>query len=150
MEKRKEYGFRDEILCPKCESDDLDCDDAPEKAKCLTCGLEFTIRQVAVWEERIRFATPMSWKQVKSVLEISQTSRRQGVKMSNRITEDKYPQWEALVGMTIKRVVCGRWPYEDFYYWELEDATKTLHKLEFSSHEGATVILDGIEIGDVG
>jgi hypothetical protein len=51
MEKRKEYAEGEIIDCPRCGSDDLDCDEAPNKAKCLTCGLEFTVRQVAVWEE---------------------------------------------------------------------------------------------------
>jgi transcription elongation factor Elf1 len=51
MEKRKEYAEGEIITCPKCGGDDLDYEEAPDKAKCLTCGLEFTIRQVAVWEE---------------------------------------------------------------------------------------------------
>jgi len=51
MEKRKEYAEGEIITCPKCGGDDLDCEDAPEKGRCLTCGLEFTIRQVAIWEE---------------------------------------------------------------------------------------------------
>jgi len=51
MEKRKEYAESEIITCPECGSDDLDYEDAPELAKCLTCGLEFTIRQVAVWED---------------------------------------------------------------------------------------------------
>jgi len=51
MEKRKEYAEGEIIDCPRCSGDDLDCEEAPDKAKCLTCGLEFTIRQVAVWEE---------------------------------------------------------------------------------------------------
>jgi len=51
MEKRREYAEGEIIDCPRCGGDDLDCEEAPDKAKCLTCGLEFTIRQVAVWEE---------------------------------------------------------------------------------------------------
>jgi len=51
MEKRKEYAEGEIITCPRCGGDDLDCEEAPDQAKCLTCGLEFTIRQVAVWEE---------------------------------------------------------------------------------------------------
>ena len=51
MEKRKEYTEGEIIDCPRCGGDDLDCEEAPDKGKCLTCGLEFTIRQVAVWEE---------------------------------------------------------------------------------------------------
>jgi len=59
MEKRKEYAEGELLTCPRCGGDDpvsstgqaLDCEEAPDKAKCLTCGLEFTIRQVAVWEE---------------------------------------------------------------------------------------------------
>jgi len=51
MEKRREYAEGEIINCPRCSGDDLDCEEAPDKAKCLTCGLEFTIRQVAVWEE---------------------------------------------------------------------------------------------------
>ena len=48
MEKRKEYAEGEIITCPKCGSDSLDCEDAPDRVKCLTCGLEFTIKQVAV------------------------------------------------------------------------------------------------------
>jgi len=51
MEKRKEYAEGEIITCPKCGGDDLDCADVPEKGRCLTCRLEFTIRQVAIWEE---------------------------------------------------------------------------------------------------
>ena len=51
MEKHKEYAEGEIITCPKCGGDDLDYEEAPDKAKCLACGLEFTIRQVAVWEE---------------------------------------------------------------------------------------------------
>ena len=51
MEKRKEYAEGKIISCPKCESDDLDWEEAPPKVRCNTCGLEFSIRQVAVWEE---------------------------------------------------------------------------------------------------
>ena len=51
VEKRREYAEGEIIDCPRCGGDDLDCEEAPDKAKCLTCGLEFTIRQVAVWEE---------------------------------------------------------------------------------------------------
>ena len=51
VEKRKEYAEGEIITCPKCGGDDIDCDEAPDKGKCLTCGLEFTVRQVAVWEE---------------------------------------------------------------------------------------------------
>ena len=51
MEKRKEYAEGEIIDCPRCGGDDIDCEEAPDKGKCLTCGLEFTIRQVAIWEE---------------------------------------------------------------------------------------------------
>jgi len=51
MEKRKEYAEGEIINCPRCDGDDIDCEEAPDKAKCLTCGLEFTIRQVAIWED---------------------------------------------------------------------------------------------------
>ena len=51
MEKRKEYAEGEVISCPKCGGDDLDYEEAPDQAKCNTCGLEFSIRQVAVWEE---------------------------------------------------------------------------------------------------
>jgi ribosomal protein L37E len=50
MEKRKEYAKDEPITCPRCGSDDLECE-APDKGRCLTCGLEFVIRQVAVWNE---------------------------------------------------------------------------------------------------
>jgi len=51
MEKRKEYAEGEIITCPRCSGDGLDCEEVPDKAKCLTCGLEFAIRQVAVCEE---------------------------------------------------------------------------------------------------
>ena len=51
MEKRREYAEGEIITCPRCGGDDLDCEEAPDQGKCLTCGLEFTVRQVAVWEE---------------------------------------------------------------------------------------------------
>lgn len=50
-EKRKEYGVLEIITCPKCGSDEIDYDDAPEKAKCNSCETEFTLKTVAVWEE---------------------------------------------------------------------------------------------------
>ncbi len=51
MEKRHEYATGEIITCPKCGRDDLDTDDCPESGKCLSCGLEFTTRTVAIWEE---------------------------------------------------------------------------------------------------
>ena len=51
MEKRREYKEGDIIVCPKCGSDDVDYDEAPAHAKCQSCGLEFEIRTVAVWNE---------------------------------------------------------------------------------------------------
>jgi len=55
VEKRKEYADGEIISCPKCSSDDLEPIDpssiTPDRGKCKSCGLEFTIRQVAVWEE---------------------------------------------------------------------------------------------------
>jgi len=51
VENRHEYADGEIISCPKCGSDDLDCEEAPDRGKCNSCGLEFTIRQVAVWEE---------------------------------------------------------------------------------------------------
>jgi transcription initiation factor TFIIIB Brf1 subunit/transcription initiation factor TFIIB len=51
MEKRKEYDEGDIIFCPRCESDDLDTDEAPGHAKCNKCGLEMTAKTVVIWEE---------------------------------------------------------------------------------------------------
>jgi transcription elongation factor Elf1 len=51
MEKRKEYAEGEIITCPRCGEDNIDCEEAPDRGKCLTCGLEFTVRQVAIWEE---------------------------------------------------------------------------------------------------
>ena len=51
MEKRREFAEGEQLCCPKCESDDVDYDDAPEVAKCNACGQKFSIRQVVVWEE---------------------------------------------------------------------------------------------------
>ena len=50
MEHRREYERGEIVNCPKCDSDDLDCD-SPEKAKCNQCGVEFELRTVAVWDE---------------------------------------------------------------------------------------------------
>ena len=52
MEKRKEYAEGEIITCPRCDGVDLDYEDAPDPAKCNTCGLKFTLRQVAIWEEK--------------------------------------------------------------------------------------------------
>ena len=55
MEKRREYDDGEIIYCPKCESDDIKPLDpssiTPENGKCNSCGLEFTIKRVAVWKE---------------------------------------------------------------------------------------------------
>jgi hypothetical protein len=51
VEKRKEYAEGEIVTCPKCCGDDIECEEAPYRNKCLTCGLEFAIRIVAVWEE---------------------------------------------------------------------------------------------------
>ena len=51
MEKRKEYAEGETISCPKCGSDDLDCEEAPDCGKCNSCKLEFSLRTVLVWEE---------------------------------------------------------------------------------------------------
>jgi transcription elongation factor Elf1 len=51
MEKRKEYAEGDIMDCPRCGGVDVDYEEAPDHAKCNTCGLEFTIRTVAIWEE---------------------------------------------------------------------------------------------------
>lgn len=54
MERRKEYEKDEIIACPKCGSEAVYYDQAPEIVKCESCGLEFEIRQVAVWQD----ATP--------------------------------------------------------------------------------------------
>jgi len=55
VEKRHEYADGEIITCPKCGSDDLEPFEpssvTPDRVKCNSCGLIFTIRQVAVWEE---------------------------------------------------------------------------------------------------
>ena len=54
MEKRHEYADGETITCPECGSDDLEPIDpsyiTPDKGKCNACGLEFNIRQVAIYE----------------------------------------------------------------------------------------------------
>ena len=52
MEKRKEYAEGEIITCPRCDGVDLDYEDAPDLAKCNTCGLKFALRQIAIWEEK--------------------------------------------------------------------------------------------------
>jgi len=55
VEKRHEYADGEIITCPKCGSDGLEPFEpssvTPDRVKCNSCGLIFTIRQVAVWEE---------------------------------------------------------------------------------------------------
>ena len=51
MEKRKEFAEGEHVVCPKCGSDDLDYEEAPDFAKCNACGQTFTIRTVLIWEE---------------------------------------------------------------------------------------------------
>jgi transcription elongation factor Elf1 len=50
-EMRKEYKEDDIKTCPRCGSDDVDYDEAPGHAKCQSCGLEFEIRTVVIWNE---------------------------------------------------------------------------------------------------
>lgn len=51
VEKHKEYAEGEIITCPKCDSIDVDYDDAPGHAKCNSCGQEFSIKTVVIWEE---------------------------------------------------------------------------------------------------
>ena len=51
VEKRKEYAEGDIMTCPRCDSDDVDYDEAPNRARCQSCGLEFEIRTVTIWSE---------------------------------------------------------------------------------------------------
>ena len=51
MEKRKEYDEDDIIVCPKCDSDDVDYSDVPSRGKCQSCGLEFQVKTVLIWNE---------------------------------------------------------------------------------------------------
>ncbi len=51
MEKRKEYDEGDTIVCPKCDSDDVDYSEAPGGGKCQSCGLEFQVKTVLIWNE---------------------------------------------------------------------------------------------------
>jgi len=50
-EKRKEYAEGEPITCPKCGGDDMDYEEAPNYAKCNSCGQEFEIRTLLVWVE---------------------------------------------------------------------------------------------------
>ena len=49
--KRKEYDEGDTIVCPKCDSDDVDYSEAPGWGKCQSCGLEFQVKTVLIWNE---------------------------------------------------------------------------------------------------
>jgi transcription elongation factor Elf1 len=51
MERRKEYAEDDIIVCPKCDSDDVDYSEAPGWGKCQSCGLEFEVKTVLIWNE---------------------------------------------------------------------------------------------------
>lgn len=37
------------VSCPKCDSNDLECEDTPEKLECQSCGLDFTVKMTAIW-----------------------------------------------------------------------------------------------------
>jgi len=50
MEKRKEYKADDIIVCPRCGSDDVDYDEAPDNARCRACGQPFELRTVVIWD----------------------------------------------------------------------------------------------------
>ena len=50
-EHRKELEERDIILCPKCGSDDINCDDMPSAGKCNSCGQELATKTVLIWYE---------------------------------------------------------------------------------------------------
>ena len=50
-EHRKEYWDGDIIFCPRCKSDDLDCDETPGAAKCNSCGLKVETKTVLIWYE---------------------------------------------------------------------------------------------------
>jgi transcription initiation factor TFIIIB Brf1 subunit/transcription initiation factor TFIIB len=51
LEKRKELDHIDQVVCPKCGSGDLDCDESPERAKCNACGCEIKSKIVLIWNE---------------------------------------------------------------------------------------------------
>jgi hypothetical protein len=51
MEKRTEYDRNDQMVCPRCKSDELDCDEAPDEVTCYNCGLTFRLTTVAVWDD---------------------------------------------------------------------------------------------------
>ena len=51
MEKRKEYDEGDIVVCPKCDSDDVDYSEAPGWGKCQSCGLEFQVKTALIWNE---------------------------------------------------------------------------------------------------
>jgi hypothetical protein len=51
VEKRKEYTEGERVTCPTCNSDDMDYEQAPNYAKCNSCGTEFEVRTVLVWNE---------------------------------------------------------------------------------------------------
>jgi len=50
-EHRKELEEGDIISCPRCGSVDHDCDEAPSRAECNTCGLEMKTKTVLIWYE---------------------------------------------------------------------------------------------------
>lgn len=51
MEKRKELEEGEPISCPRCGSDDIDCDEMPTKGKCNSCGQEMSTVTVLIWDE---------------------------------------------------------------------------------------------------
>jgi|GEM_PF-1589046 len=48
---RKELEEGDIVSCPKCGSDDIDCDDMPSHARCNSCGQEMKTKTVLIWYE---------------------------------------------------------------------------------------------------
>jgi len=51
VENRKEYDENEPKTCPKCDSADLNRDDAPDLVICESCGLQFRIKTGAIWNE---------------------------------------------------------------------------------------------------
>lgn len=52
VEKQKVYDEHEIISCPVCDNIDLEFSsaEASTETKCNSCGLEFSLRQVAIWE----------------------------------------------------------------------------------------------------
>lgn len=75
-----ELDFDDEKLCPKCLSDNLAFSDAfsnamPNRVHCNECGLNFDVKEVAIWKEPSKPAEIAAAEPIISLSEVEEDSK---------------------------------------------------------------------------